>query len=140
MPSSARELIEWKPEYSVGVESIDKQHQLLVSMIAHLNEAMLEGRTRQIIEPLFTALHRYTQFHFEFEEQLLQSTGYAEFEPHRASHLALLNDLKELEAKYVQGSLTAGAPLMQFLRQWLIGHICHKDKEYGPHVRQHSAH
>lgn len=139
MPSLGRELIEWKSEYSVGVESIDKQHQLLVSMIARLNEAMLEGRTRQIIEPLFTALHRYVQFHFEFEEQLLKRTGYPEFESHRQSHVVLLNELKELESKYAQSSMTAGAPLMHLLRHWLIDHICGKDKEYGRHVRENGG-
>lgn len=139
MPSSARERIEWKPEYSVGVESIDKQHQLLVSMIAHLNEAMLEGRTRQIAEPLFGALHRYAQFHFEFEEQLMEKTEYPDLQSHRESHAALLEELKRLDVKYAQGSLNAGAPLMHFLRHWLIDHICGKDKEYGPHLREHGT-
>lgn len=128
---STRDLIEWKPEYSVSIESIDKQHQALVTLIAHLQQAMLEGRTKQVVGSIFTSLNRYVKYHFAFEENLLQENGYPGLEAHRGEHAKLIAELKELEGKYVQGSLHAGAPLMKLLRSWLIDHICVHDKQYG---------
>jgi hemerythrin len=128
---STRDLIEWKPEYSVAVESIDKQHQALVALIAHLQQAMLEGRTKQVVGPLFASMNRYTKYHFAYEEKLLAENGYPGLEIHREEHARLIAELHELENKYLQGSLAAGAPLMKFLRSWLVDHICLHDKEYG---------
>ena len=136
MASASRELIEWRPDYSVNVKSIDSQHQALVSIIRRLQEAMLEGKTNQIVVPLFTAMNRYTKFHFEYEEQLLEANGYPGLESHRQEHAKLTAELKGLESKYVNGSLHAGAPLMQFLRNWLLDHICVHDKEYGVFLRE----
>jgi hemerythrin-like metal-binding protein len=129
-------LIEWKPVYTVNIHSIDSQHRLLVSIIGHLQEAMLEGKTKQIVAPLFGAMNRYTEYHFEFEEQLLESNGYPGLESHRAVHAKLVEQLKDLEIKYLNGTLQAGAPLMHFLRTWLLDHICVHDKEYGAFLRE----
>ncbi len=128
---STRDLIEWKPEYSVAIESIDKQHQALVALIAHLQQAMLEGRTKQVVGPLFASMNRYTTYHFAYEERLLEENAYPGLDAHRQEHARLIAELKELESKYLQGSLHAGAPLMKLLRSWLVDHICVHDKEYG---------
>jgi len=136
MASTSRELIEWKPEYSVEIDSIDKQHQALVSIIGHLQEAMLEGKTKQVVSPLFAAMNQYTKYHFDYEERLLEENGYPGLESHRAEHARLIERLKELENKYLQGSLHAGAPLMQFLRTWLFDHICVHDRQYGAYLKQ----
>ena len=36
--------VSWKPQYSVHIDAIDRQHQALVAMIRELQEAMEEGR------------------------------------------------------------------------------------------------
>ena len=131
MVSTHRDMIEWKPEYSVSIESIDKQHQALVALIAHLQQAMLEGRTKQVVGPLFASLNRYVKYHFAFEEKLLEENAYPGLQAHRLEHGRLIAELRVLESKYLGGSLHAGAPLMKLLRSWLVDHICVHDKEYG---------
>lgn len=136
MATASREVIEWKPEYSVCIESIDKQHRSLVAIIGHLQTAMLEGRTKQVVAPLFAAMNQYTKYHFEYEEQLLEKNGFETLELHRREHADLIGQLQQLEAKYLNGSLNAGAPLMQFLRTWLLDHICVHDKKYSVFLRE----
>lgn len=136
MASTHRELIEWKPDYSVNIESIDSQHQALVSIIGRLRGAMLEGKTRQIVAPLFTAMNRYAKYHFEYEEQLLEDNGYPDLESHRNEHAKLVEELKDLESKYVNGTLHAGAPLMHFLRTWLLDHIGGHDQAYAAFLNE----
>jgi len=131
-----RDVIQWKPEFSVQIPSIDNQHRSLVAIIGHLQMAMLEGRTKQVIEPLFKAMNQYTKFHFEYEEQLMAENGYADLAGHRREHARLVEQLEQLESKYVHGALQAGAPLMQFLRNWLFEHICAHDKEYSAYLRE----
>ncbi|HEX5230257.1 MAG TPA: bacteriohemerythrin [Bryobacteraceae bacterium] len=136
MATAHREVVEWKQEYSVHIPSIDKQHRSLVAIIGHLQTAMLEGRTKQIIAPLFQSMNQYTKFHFEYEEQLLEQNGFPDLAAHRQEHARLVQQLKLLEAKYLNGSLNAGAPLMQFLRNWLLDHICAHDKGYSEYLRE----
>lgn len=128
-------LIEWKPAYEFDIAPIDSQHRLLVSIIRHLQEAMLEGRTRDVVVPLFDALNRYTAYHFKYEEQLLKDNGYADLAAHQQQHADLIATLQELKNKYTDGSLCAGAPLMQFLRTWLLDHIGTQDKEYAAFLK-----
>lgn len=136
MATAHRDVIEWKPEYSVEIPSIDQQHRSLVAIIGHLQAAMLEGRTKQIIAPLFYSMNRYTKFHFDYEEQLLEQNGYPNLLKHREEHARLVEQLKQLEARYLNGSLQAGAPLMQFLRNWLLDHICAHDKGYSEYLKE----
>jgi hemerythrin-like metal-binding protein len=136
MATASRDVIEWRPEYSVSIDSIDKQHRSLVAIIGHLQTAMLEGRTKQVVAPLFTAMNQYTKFHFEYEEQLMEKNGFESLDSHRREHARLIEQLQQLETKYMNGTLNAGAPLMQFLRTWLLDHICGHDKGYSAFLRE----
>ena len=129
-------LIEWSPVFNVGVPSIDSQHQLLVSLIKKLQQAMLEGRTKEVVVPLFRALNQYTQLHFAHEEELLREYGYPEVAAHHAQHANLITKLQDLEDQFAAGRLTAGAPIMQFLRNWLTDHICDHDKKFASLLKQ----
>ena len=71
-------LIEWQPDYSVHISSIDKQHRYLVTVIRQLQEAMLEGRARDFIRHVFEEMNLYPKFHFQFEEDLLEKHHYPE--------------------------------------------------------------
>jgi hemerythrin-like metal-binding protein len=129
-------LIEWSSAYSVSIASIDKQHQVIVSMIRELQEAMLEGRASEVVSSLFQAMNKYTKFHFEYEEQLLKMHAYPNLNSHQGQHASLIAQLHELEDKYAGGELSAGAPLMHFLRRWLLDHIRVHDKEYASFLRK----
>jgi hemerythrin-like metal-binding protein len=136
LPFSKGGIIEWQPAYNLNISSIDKQHRMLVSIIQQLQEAMLEARVGEIVGPLFKAMNQYTKFHFQYEEQLLEKHGYADLEPHRKQHAALVRELQQLEKKYGSGELSAGAPVMQFLRTWLLDHIGEHDKAYASFLRE----
>jgi hemerythrin len=129
-------LIEWKPAYNVNVAAIDSQHHVLVSLIRHLQEAMLQGRAKQVIAPLFNAMNQYMKFHFEYEEALLEEHNYPHLNLHREQHAALSARLQDMEMKYATGQLSAGAPLLQFLRSWLIDHVGEHDQKYAEFLRQ----
>ena len=114
--SSLPGVVEWKPTYSLGIASIDKQHKMLVSIIGHLQEAMLEGRTKEVVVPLIFTMNRYTQYHFDYEEQLLKENGYPGCESHRDLH--------------------AGSPVMLFLKTWLVDHIGDQDQQFAAFLKE----
>lgn len=129
-------LIEWQPDYSVNIPSIDKQHQYLVTVIRQLQEAMLEGRARDFIGHVFEEMNLYTKFHFQFEEDLLEKHQYPELPGHHGRHAELIDQLHGLAQQHAEGKLNAGAPVMHFLRSWLLDHICECDKGYAAFLKQ----
>jgi hypothetical protein len=41
---SGDSFVSWLPQYSLNIEAIDQQHQVLVMLLRQLQEAMWEGR------------------------------------------------------------------------------------------------
>ena len=129
-------LIQWNSAYSVDIATIDSQHKMLVSMIRQLQEGMMTGRAKEYVAPLIGIMTDYTNYHFTYEEKLLEQHGYANLAAHRQEHAGLITQLQEIKEKYASGRLQAGAPLLHFLRNWLLDHICLHDMAYAGFLKE----
>ena|ERR1700690_4120907 len=126
-----RHLVTWRPEYSVGIAAIDRQHQALVAMIRELQEAMEEGRGRAFQRTLTERLVAYTDVHFRFEEDLMSEHGYESLAEHVEQHRLLTSQVVEFQKKIHDGGAVSNASLMLFLRTWLTDHIMQHDQKYA---------
>ena len=54
-------LLEWKDDYSVNVQKIDREHQQLFSMINALHEAIVAGEGSKVGAPILEDLVEYTR-------------------------------------------------------------------------------
>ena len=123
--------IDWKPEYSVNVAEIDRQHQTLIGMINDLFEAMKVKQGDQVIGSLIRKLTTYTSTHFKTEERYFDQFGYAEASAHKQLHQQFVDQVTDFQAKQKAGSLTLSMEMLKFLERWLIGHIQGEDKKYS---------
>ena len=82
-------LFPWRVEYSVGFPDIDAQHKLLLRLTNGLQEAMYEGRGREVLAKILDDLVNYTETHFTFEERLMLERGYSKLAEHHAEHEVL---------------------------------------------------
>ena len=125
--------LEWKPEYSVGDETLDRQHQGLIRLINKLSE---ETGTTSMVGWVFEELKAYTHEHFTAEEQRLKAAGYPDLAEHKKEHRAFEQWLSAVRQTYAMGAsadLMAGS-INAFLRNWLINHILSSDMAYRPFV------
>jgi hemerythrin len=118
----------WKPEYAIGIHSIDSQHRNLFAMFDELNQAMNEGqgnhrRMRRTLEWLV----QYTKVHFAHEERLMLMQNYPGFRPHKTQHDALTRKVLALQNDYVEGKANMTGELVDFLKNWLVRHIQNTD-------------
>jgi hemerythrin-like metal-binding protein len=124
-------MITWSRSYSVGVTQMDKEHQRLIDIINNLYASMRSGRSKDAIGTILDELVDYTKTHFAHEERLMQETGYAGFDDQKRAHVALIDQVVEIQGKFRIGT-ALGQEVMTFLKNWLLNHIQGMDKKYGP--------
>ena len=128
---AARHYVEWKDEYSVGIESIDMQHKKLLGLINSLQTAV-NYKTGEVFErEALDELVDYTRTHFKYEEDMMEQNGYPDFTTHRAEHELMIARVEEVLKQYQQDKDTAMQNAIDFLRGWLINHINGTDKQYS---------
>ena len=122
----------WKESYSVRIQTIDAQHKQLVSLIAKLQDAMAQGRGREVLGLILNEVVHYTKIHFATEETLMASNGYPDLAAHQAIHNELTRTVVDLQSRFASGQVALSVQTMQFLKGWLVNHILGTDQKYGP--------
>jgi hemerythrin len=125
--------IQWTPDYSVGVESIDNDHKVLISLLNQLDDALRGKEPMEAVRNVLDALLEYTDYHFSREEQLMASANYPDLDAHKRTHATLRAQVADIRDRYVRKPESIHArEVLAFLRNWLTSHIMGRDKLYQP--------
>jgi len=136
MPANV--FFEWDPvKLSVGVQSMDGQHQRLIGMINQIYSASerppsLEGNVRA-----FDSLVQYALMHFQQEEELMEREKFPGLKVHKIVHEDLVKKLKAHRDQLIDHEGEISSALLTFLKVWLTGHIMGVDRQYGAHIHEH---
>jgi hemerythrin-like metal-binding protein len=129
-------LLSWNPSLSLGIASIDRQHERELDLINNLHNAILAGRGSQVAAATLDELLEYTIYHFRFEEGMLRAQGFPGLDAHVREHQAFTRTLTHMaESREVRHVRT----LMNTLSQWLHGHIMGIDMQYASYIRERRA-
>jgi hemerythrin len=132
-------MFEWKTEYATGIGSVDAQHQTLFALGRELYGAMSSGQGKAVMGRILDRLVHYTQVHFAHEERLMQVHGYGDFVAHKAQHDALVKRVLSFQSEFKAGRATIAVQVLQFLKDWLEGHIKQSDMAYTGKLRASRA-
>jgi hemerythrin len=125
-------LIEWSDELSVGIQEIDEQHKVLVSLLNEMHDAIHERHGREASIRILKRLTEYTKIHFAVEESLMRIFDYPGYEEHKKQHEQLIQEILDLEYKIIEEEHAISFQLLHFLKMWLTKHILESDMDYGP--------
>jgi hemerythrin len=125
-------LIEWSSDLSVNVSEIDAQHQRLITLINQLNDAMKQGKGKDVLGKTIGDLFSYAGSHFAKEEEYFTRFKYPEAATHKGKHAEFIKKISEFKEGYDQGRLALTLEIMNFLKDWLRNHIQGVDKRYSP--------
>ncbi|SEL64092.1 hemerythrin [Colwellia chukchiensis] len=131
-------LIAWDKAYEVGVDTIDRQHKVLVDYINQLAWAIDNQQEQAIIPSLFAKLIAYTKYHFEAEEAYFYKLNKNDCLLHQLQHKHFMEELENIatriNAKNTQlkdsTESSSAMELLYFLTDWLLHHIQIEDKKY----------
>ena len=132
-------MFDWSANFSVGVGSVDAQHQNLFAMCRELHAAMVAGQGKAALARILDRLVQYTTVHFAHEERLMRLYDYPEFAAHHAEHEALTRQVLKFQEDFSAGRATITVQLLQFLRGWLQNHIQASDLKLAPYLKERAV-
>ncbi len=122
---------DWSERLSVGIDSIDRQHKVLIGYINTLADGVANGTINTIVGKVLNNLITYTKSHFMYEEMLLDSCGYSDIVEHKRHHTNLVGKVDDFYARFKRGETIPGTELLEFLKDWLNHHILKDDIAYS---------
>lgn len=129
--------VEWTKDLSVGVDFIDKQHQIWFQKANDLFEAGKQGKSSGIISQMLDFLDDYTKTHFRDEEKYMLAIHYPELSTQKKLHESFIAELAKLKSEYKKtgGNVVVIISANQMVVNWLIQHIMVQDKKIGQFVK-----
>ncbi len=124
--------LEWKEEYSIGVESIDKEHRrlfkIMTKLLAFVNE---EKKSQWACQEGIKYFKEHAMKHFADEEKYMMSINYAGIKTHRHLHQNFRKyTLPSLEEELERSNYSSDAVehFIGVCTGWMIGHTLTEDR------------
>ena len=129
--------VQWTDNMSVGIELIDKQHQMLIQHLNNLIKSLEPNQGLTEVANTLSFLIDYTHFHFSEEEKHMAANKYHELEQHKMKHNEFKTTLANLEEEFKEDGAThvLADSINTLLVNWLIKHICKVDVEFGAFLK-----
>ena len=116
-------LIDWKPEFSVGVASVDSEHRELIDLINDLHDRVGDNASAEEVVSMLGEIFAKISAHFALEEKYMRETRYPLLTEHKADHETLLDELRDIMDLVDDDGDYDEQGLSQDLRRWFTEHF-----------------
>lgn len=123
----------WKPEFLLGIDSLDRQHKRIFDCLFAIENSMEKRDPWHIVEWFIADLDSTITSHCVAEETLLEVFAYPDIEQHRAQHGRLRAGIKELE-RALRESMSPQA-LVPYFEHWFVKHVLSEDLGYVEYLK-----
>lgn len=124
--------IAWDKSYEIGVDFIDKEHQVLFSTMNKLiNLSESEEKSEWVCREGIKYLKNHTDKHFENEEKYMQSIGYSGYEIHKHLHDDFRHKTMPALEEELEESQYSAESIRHFVGVcigWVISHTLTEDQ------------
>ncbi len=126
--------LKWKPEYCIGIERIDRQHEEIFNRLLALENSVAKQDAWHIQKFFIAEVANYLKFHFSVEEALLEILGHPGLAEHSAGHVQLAASVGELERTIKESPSTAH--LVDFFENWFVRHVLDDDQVFSAYAKR----
>lgn len=134
--------VEWNEGMSVGVSSMDSQHQTMLRMINDIYTGRLYcGRCADA--RFISYAHRildFIRYHYIAEENFLEKIRYPRLDEHRKQHRILIRGLLNQIKKFDAGLPRAPIVFVNNLQNEILTHLAVTDKKYAAFAKHTTRH
>lgn len=129
-------LIDWKDEFSVGVPSVDYEHQALIELINELYASVKSDDSKSMIIEFLGEVFTKISAHFALEEKVMRERNYDEYEQHKQNHELLLDEIRDIMDEYEDNQQFEEEELSRRLHNWFTEHF----RTYDARLHRHLPH
>jgi hemerythrin-like metal-binding protein len=123
--------MQWSIEMATGHQAIDEQHQHLMDIIFSLSTALSAKLGTATLLDIMAQLRAYAKEHFALEESILAAGHIDDWQEHLESHREFLILMDKNTQKIQQGDLNVAYTMLNYLNNWLKGHIMKSDLKHA---------
>lgn len=117
-------IVEWKKEFTLGIPSVDYEHEELVGLLNELHDGLSRDSDGAAIGGFLGEVFTRISAHFALEEQIMRQRKYVAFDDHKADHEALLDEIREImDAQETGAYEELEERLASALQVWFTGHF-----------------
>jgi len=124
----------WDPKYSVGIKSIDTQHQRFFEIINEIYDLVRKVYfTKEDLLKVIEELKKYAEIHLSYEEKYFKEFKYLSAKDHITAHNVLRQKIKDYLLDVQKPDTvpeTLAADIAEFTKNWLSEHILNLDHQY----------
>ncbi len=120
-------LLQWKSEYSIGIESMDHEHRQMIELINGLYRQLDVHSGRDDIEACLGDIFNAIAGHFALEERLMRDAGYDRYAEHKDDHEDLLDELTRMMDVFAHDPESGVRQLQSGLSEWFSRHFATHD-------------
>ena len=131
----AMPFVEWRDEFSVGVEAFDRDHKRLFSLLNKVHGAVRAGKSPEIVARILAALNIYVNFHFSEKEALFLRANYPGYEVQQREHRVFSAMLEEIRQDF-ENAASERLPrqVLETLKDWLCVRNIKADRAFAEYL------
>ncbi|MEO5367512.1 MAG: bacteriohemerythrin [Magnetococcus sp. WYHC-3] len=133
--ASEQKAVSWSDKMSVGVQSMDVDHKLLVGLINQLSMVLSRELDPKELHRVINELLMYASTHFNREIRLLAAHAYPGLADQQSEHDKFLAAVREKrDVLQRQPDQRHAREVLEFLKNWLVSHIMKHDRAYREYL------
>jgi len=119
----------WRPDFNLGIDVVDKQHKKIIELINQLNEAYINNESQKKLSMVLDEMDQYADYHFRKEEELFSNCSYPFYEEHIHYHENFRKKVSQFKIQS-SGGYQVTQKVLDYLKSWFTNHILDVDREY----------
>jgi len=116
-------VLQWREEFSVGIEEVDHEHRELIELIRSLQQDLQAGADTDRVIEVLGEIYNQIAAHFALEEKMMRETYYAALADHKEDHETLLDDLRDIMDEVEDDGVLDESQLTDDLNRWFSDHF-----------------
>jgi hemerythrin len=133
------DFIEWTAEMSVGKDSLDGHHKMIIDCLNALHPLLESDASEDKILAVMAKLEDFVLVHFSEEEQDMKRAGYPDWRAHKELHDRMYDVVFSLKSDIERGEKLDARRLFELIQDWLVTHILGEDRKYVPFLADATA-
>ncbi len=130
----------WDDGIATGVETIDAEHRLQVSLVGALEALVRRGDDAALADRTLGQLVDFTNVHFLSEELMMRLYAYPQHDAHKLEHARLVDEVEALRRQLAAGQHEPALATIARLRPWLTTHIRGMDQAFTRWCERNDIH